>query len=82
VNVTAEVTRAQKIRVCGWTPDQQEIELEAEDLAAVCIQHEIDHLEGTLLIHHISKLKRDMYRKRLKKGGPDALGPPSGVPHI
>jgi peptide deformylase len=83
VNVTAEVTRAQKILMKGWTIDQQEIEIEAEDLAAVCIQHEIDHLEGTLLIHHISKLKRDMYRKRLKKaGGPDELPARNGVPHI
>lgn len=68
VNFTAEVQRAQRILVKGWTVDQKEIELEAENLEAVCIQHEIDHLEGTLLTDHISRLKREMYRKRLKRG--------------
>jgi len=68
VNFTVEMTRAQRILVRGWTLDQREVELEAEDLAAVCIQHEMDHLEGTLLVDHISRLKRDLYRKRLKRG--------------
>lgn len=67
VNFTVEMTRAQRILLRGWTLDQKEIEMEAEDLAAVCIQHEMDHLEGTLLVDHISRLKRDLYRKRLKR---------------
>ena len=67
VNFTAEVTRARKILLTGWTTDQKPIELEVEDLEAVCIQHEIDHLDGTLLTDHISRLKREMYRKRLKR---------------
>ncbi len=69
VNFTAEITRPRKILVKGWTVDQQEVSLEFEDIDAVCIQHEIDHLEGTLLVDHISRLKREMYRKRLKKQG-------------
>lgn len=67
VNYQAEVTRAQKILVRGWTVDQKQIEIEAEDLPAVCLQHEIDHLEGVLFIDHISRLKRELYRKRVKK---------------
>jgi peptide deformylase len=74
VNYTAEVTRAAKILVKGWTSDHKEIELELEGLQAVCVQHEIDHLDGTLFVDLISKLKRDLYRKRLRKlaktGGP------------
>lgn len=67
VNFTVEVARARKILVRGWTPDQREAEIEAEGLAAVCIQHELDHLDGKLLTDHISGLKRELYRKRLKK---------------
>ena len=68
VNLTVEMTRAERVLVRAWTLDQREVEFEAEGLAAVCIQHEIDHLDGTLLVDHLSRLKRDMYRKRLKKG--------------
>jgi peptide deformylase len=68
VNFTVEMKRAQRVLVRGWSVEQREIEFEAQDLAAVCIQHEIDHLEGTLLVDHISRLKRDMYRNRVKKG--------------
>jgi len=67
INFTAEIGRARKILVRGWTPDQKPVELEAEELAAVCIQHEMDHLEGKLLTDHISRLKRELYRKRLKR---------------
>lgn len=80
VNFTAEITRAQRVLVRAWSVDQAEIELELEDLAAVCIQHEIDHLHGTLLTDHISRLKRELYRKRLKKiaqGGTPTSGGPS-----
>jgi peptide deformylase len=52
------------------------MEIEAEDLAAVCIQHEIDHLHGKLLTDHISRLKRELYRKRLKRTANDDDGGP------
>ena len=68
VNLTVEMTRFQRVLVRGWSVDHKEIEIEAEDLAAVCLQHEIDHLDGTLLTDHISRLKRELYRKRLKRG--------------
>jgi peptide deformylase len=73
VNYTAEVTRAQEILVRGWTLDEKEIEIEASDLEAVCLQHEIDHLEGTLFIDHVSRLKRELYRKRLRKENPELV---------
>jgi peptide deformylase len=43
------------------------MDLEAEDLLAICLQHEIDHLNGVLFIDHISSLKRSLYKKRLKR---------------
>ncbi len=84
VNFTTEVERAQRVLVRGWTTDDREVEIEAEDLEAVCLQHEIDHLEGRLLVDHISRLKRDLYRRRLKKApSPDDFEPgSSGTPRI
>ena len=67
VDYTAEVRRAQHVLVKGWTPEEKEIEIEGEDLLAVALQHEIDHLDGKLFIDHISRLKRDLYRRRVKK---------------
>lgn len=73
VNYTAEVKRAQQVLVRGWTLDQKEVEIEARDLEAVCLQHEIDHLEGTLFIDHVSRLKRELYRKRLRRENPELI---------
>ena len=70
VNYTAEVTRARHVLVRGWTVEQKEIEIEASDLEAVCLQHEIDHLDGTLFLDHISRLKRELYRKRARRLAP------------
>lgn len=67
IGYTAEVRRASKVLVRAWTPDEKEIELEAEGLFAVALQHEIDHLDGKLFLDRISSLKRDLYRRRLKK---------------
>ena len=67
VDYTAEVRRAKHVLVKGWTPEEKEIEIEGEDLLAVALQHEIDHLDGKLFIDHISRLKRDLYRRRVKK---------------
>jgi peptide deformylase len=67
VDFTADVKRAAKVLVRAWTPDQKQIEIEAEDLLAVALQHEIDHLDGKLFIDRISRLKREMYRRKVKK---------------
>lgn len=82
VSFTAEIKRARHVLVRGWTVEQKEIEIEAEDLQAVCLQHEIDHLEGVLLTDQISKLKRDLYRKRLKRGLLDSGEARGGPPRI
>tara|TARA_B100000925_G_scaffold104207_1_gene76836 strand:+ start:1376 stop:1549 length:174 start_codon:yes stop_codon:yes gene_type:complete len=42
-------------------------ELEADDLLGVCIQHEIDHLNGILFIDHLSRIKKEMILKKIKK---------------
>jgi len=64
---TAEVSRKSNIRVKGLDRDGNPLELEAKDLLAVCLQHEIDHLDGILFIDRISSLKRALYKKKLKK---------------
>ncbi len=63
----AEVLRAERVLVKAWTVDQKEIEVEGTGLLAVALQHEIDHLNGTLFIDRLSRLKRDLYKRRLKK---------------
>jgi hypothetical protein len=48
-------------------PVTNPIDIEAEDLTAICIQHEIDHLNGVLILDHVSNLKRNIYRKKIEK---------------
>jgi len=64
---TADVTRAEKITVKALNADGEEVELSAEGLPAVAIQHEIDHLDGYLFIDRISRLKREMIKRKIKK---------------
>ena len=66
-DLTTPVTRARRVVVHAWTPDEKEILVEADELLAVALQHEIDHLEGTLLVDRLSRLKRDLYRARRRK---------------
>lgn len=63
----ADVKRAERILVEGADRDGNPLRFEAEGLLAIVIQHELDHLEGTLFIDHISALKRQMYKRRVKK---------------
>jgi peptide deformylase len=67
IDYSAEVERAAKVLVRAWTPEQKEIVIEAEELLAVALQHEIDHLDGKLFIDRISRIKRELYRRKLKK---------------
>jgi peptide deformylase len=62
-----KVTRADSIRVRALDRDGQLIEVDAEGLLAVCIQHEMDHLDGKLFVDYLSELKRSRIRKRLDK---------------
>ncbi len=75
VDFTAEVQRAARVVVSGWTTEEKEIQIEGTGLLAVALQHEIDHLEGKLFIDHLSRLKRDLYRRRVKKWIRDGCGP-------
>lgn len=61
------VRRAEKIRVKAQDEHGEWREFEADGLEAVCIQHEMDHLEGKLFIDYLSTLKRDRIRKKLEK---------------
>ena len=67
IDFSAEVTRKACVKVKGVDRNGKPLDIEAEDLLAICLQHEIDHLDGTLFIDHISSLKRSLYKKRLKK---------------
>jgi peptide deformylase len=60
-----EVERAEHIRVSFLNRDGEEVEMEAEGMLAVCIQHEIDHLDGKLFVDYLSEAKRQRIRNRL-----------------
>jgi len=62
-----KVKRAERIKVKALNKDGKPFELEADDLLAVCIQHEMDHLEGKLFVDYISSLKRERIKKKLEK---------------
>lgn len=64
---SAEVRRHAKVLVKGLDREGKPIEITGEGLLAVVLQHEIDHLNGVLFIDHISRLKRGLYLRRLKK---------------
>ena len=61
------VQRAEQVRIRALNRDGETYEMEADDLLAVCIQHEIDHLDGKLFVDYLSNLKRDRIRKKLEK---------------
>jgi peptide deformylase len=63
----ADVTRAANVTVTGHDREGNPIRMDTEGLLAIVLQHEIDHLNGTLFIEHISALKRQMYKRRIKK---------------
>jgi peptide deformylase len=65
--IFADVTRAEAITVNALDRDGKPFELQVDGLLAVCIQHEMDHLEGKLFVDYLSPLKREMVRKKLAK---------------
>ena len=66
-DVMLEIKRAEKIVVEGLDRDGKEISFEAKDLVARVLQHEIDHLSGTLIIDRVSKVHRQLISGKLKK---------------
>jgi len=62
-----KVERPTNIRVRAFGVTGERFEMDAEGLAAVCIQHEMDHLDGRLFVDHLSELKRKFIRRRMEK---------------
>lgn len=62
-----KVSRSDRIAVRALNREGEAIEFEATDLFAICIQHEIDHLDGKLFVDYLSNLKRTRIRKKLEK---------------
>jgi len=65
--VYEKVQRAERVRVRALDRDGSPLELDVDGLLAVCIQHEIDHLDGKLFVDYLSNLKRQRIRKKLEK---------------
>ena len=62
-----KVERAAQIRVRALNRDGETYEFDADGLLAVCVQHEIDHLDGKVFVEYLSRLKQDRIRARLRK---------------
>jgi len=63
----ANVKRAERVLVEAYNREGKPIRMEAEGFLSIVLQHEIDHLKGTLFIDRISALKRELYNRRIKK---------------
>jgi len=67
IDFSAEVKRHAKVKVRGYDHREKPVDIEAEGLLAICLQHEIDHLNGKLFFDHVSTLKRALYKKKIQK---------------
>lgn len=61
------VKRHATVRVRAKNRAGEEFEIDAEDLLAICLQHELDHLDGVLFVDHLSRLKREMFKRWYRK---------------
>lgn len=61
------VDRPERVLIKALDRDGNAFEMEAEGLLAVCIQHEVDHLDGKLFVDYVSRLKRERIKKKLEK---------------
>ena len=68
-----KVTRAEHIRVQALNPRGETFQMEATGLLAVCIQHEIDHLDGKVFVEYLSRLKQTRIRHKLLKQAREAM---------
>lgn len=66
-NNYAKVDRAESVRVKALDAKGETFELEADGLLAICIQHELDHLDGKLFVDYLSPLKRNRIKRKLEK---------------
>jgi len=65
--------RAEKVRIKALNKAGESFEMDAEGLLAVCIQHEMDHLDGKLFVDYLSQLKKQRIRKKLEKQQKNAM---------
>ena len=65
--------RAEKVRVKALNQKGESFEMDAHGLLAVCIQHEMDHLDGKLFVDYLSQLKKQRIRKKLEKQQKNAM---------
>jgi peptide deformylase len=65
------IKRKEKVTVRGIDEEGKEVEIEATGMLAICLQHEIDHLNGTTIVERLSPVKRELTRRKLKKGARD-----------
>ncbi len=65
--IVAPVSRSERITVSALNREGQSFRLDASELLSVCIQHEVDHLNGKVFVDYLSRLKQDRIRKRLLK---------------
>jgi peptide deformylase len=61
------VKRKEKVCVRGLSPEGMEMEIRGDGILAIALQHEIDHTQGILILDRVSRLKREIYRNKLKK---------------
>jgi len=62
-----KIKRKEKVCVKGLSPEGREIKVDGDGILAIALQHEIDHTQGILILDRVSRLKREIYRNRLKK---------------
>ena len=62
-----KIRRSEKVTAKGLNLDGEEVTIAADGMLAVCLQHEIDHLQGRVILDHASRLKRSLYEKKVKK---------------
>lgn len=66
-SITVDIERRARVRVTGYDLSGRELTFDADDLLARCFQHELDHLQGKLIIDRVSKLKRDLALRQYRK---------------
>jgi peptide deformylase len=62
-----KIKRKEKVCVKGLSPEGMEVEINGDGIFAIALQHEIDHINGILILDRVSQLKREIYRNKLKK---------------
>ena len=67
-DLVVPVKRAQRVVVEALDREGQPLVLEGQDLLAVALQHEVDHMDGILILDKLSRLKQELYRDKVKKG--------------